>query len=179
MKVKITKLEAAKLQLETAIKLFFEDGDFVSIHTLARASHEILEALGKKQGKNTFIKEASDKFIVKERREEVMVKLNEAKNYFKHSDRDPDKILEFNPDFSTYFLWDAARMYHILTSGLSKEMAIYQTWFSIKNPEVLTPDQQNIINKDALDGITDLQDKKEFYRDMSTGYDTLKKLGKI
>jgi hypothetical protein len=34
MKVRVTKLDAAKKQLETAIMLYFHDGDPVSIHTL-------------------------------------------------------------------------------------------------------------------------------------------------
>ncbi len=33
--MKILKLEAAKNQLETAIKLYFQDADPISIHTLA------------------------------------------------------------------------------------------------------------------------------------------------
>ena len=39
----ISKLDAAKRQLETAVELFFNHKDPVSIHTLTRAVHEILE----------------------------------------------------------------------------------------------------------------------------------------
>ena len=41
----ISKLDAAKRQLEMAIKLYFNDDDPISIHTLASASEEILMKL--------------------------------------------------------------------------------------------------------------------------------------
>ncbi len=41
----VTKLDAARRQLHTAIRLFFANEDMVSVHTLTRASHEILRTL--------------------------------------------------------------------------------------------------------------------------------------
>jgi hypothetical protein len=49
-KLSITKLDAARRQLETAITLWFHDADPVSVHTLAMAAHGILRALNKKRG---------------------------------------------------------------------------------------------------------------------------------
>lgn len=47
-KLKISKLDAAKRQLETAIRLYFNSADPVSIHTLACAAHSIISDLNKK-----------------------------------------------------------------------------------------------------------------------------------
>jgi hypothetical protein len=47
-KIKISKLEAARRQVETAIRIYFANGDPVSIHTLAAASLQILVDLDKK-----------------------------------------------------------------------------------------------------------------------------------
>jgi hypothetical protein len=47
-KIEISKLDAAKRQLKTAINLYFSYGDPVSIHTLASAAREILYDLNKK-----------------------------------------------------------------------------------------------------------------------------------
>jgi len=44
-KLKISKLDAAKRQLETAIRLYFNEADPVSVHTLAGAAHTISEIL--------------------------------------------------------------------------------------------------------------------------------------
>lgn len=49
-KLKISKLDAAKRQLETAIRLYFNEADPISIHTLAGAAHTILSDINKKYG---------------------------------------------------------------------------------------------------------------------------------
>ncbi len=43
--VKLTKIEAAKLHIESAIWLWFVSGDIVSVQTLAAAAHRILREL--------------------------------------------------------------------------------------------------------------------------------------
>jgi hypothetical protein len=50
----LSKLEAARRQLVSGIRLFFEDGDSVSIYTLAHASWEVLDALCRQRGKTRF-----------------------------------------------------------------------------------------------------------------------------
>ena len=51
MKIRVTKLDAALRQLNTAITLWFRDGDEVAIHTLAAASHQIVyDIVRKKNG---------------------------------------------------------------------------------------------------------------------------------
>jgi hypothetical protein len=47
-KIVITKLEAGRRQLRTAIRFWFEDGDPVAIHTLVAATYEILDTLAKR-----------------------------------------------------------------------------------------------------------------------------------
>lgn len=46
----LTFLLVARSQLLTALKLFFEDADPVSVHTLAGAAQEILESLCREAG---------------------------------------------------------------------------------------------------------------------------------
>jgi hypothetical protein len=48
--IKISKLDAARRQLDTAIELWFHDGDPISIHTLTSAAFEIIQDLNKKHG---------------------------------------------------------------------------------------------------------------------------------
>jgi hypothetical protein len=49
-KITVTKLDAAKRQLRTALRLWFDDGDPVSIHTLLAAAHEIIHTLYRRKG---------------------------------------------------------------------------------------------------------------------------------
>lgn len=122
MKIFLTKLDCAKRQLETAIDLFFRSGDPVSIHTLTRASHEILQTLCEKQGVHSSL--FCDLQMIKEEyRIEVKQALNKAKNFFKHAERDPDEVIVFNPEVSEFYIWDACRMYMFLPSvGVVREM---------------------------------------------------------
>ena len=46
-KLAITKLDAARRQLETAITLWFHDADPVSVHTLVMAAHGFLKHLAR------------------------------------------------------------------------------------------------------------------------------------
>jgi hypothetical protein len=50
-KITVTKIDAAKRQLRTAIRLWFEDGDPVSIHALAFAAYEIAHVVSKKRNR--------------------------------------------------------------------------------------------------------------------------------
>ncbi len=91
----VSKIHAAKEQLKTAIDLFFHDGDPVSTHTLACASQEIIESLGKIQGlKSMKIKTLEE--VGEDKRKVFFKAMNEAKNSFKHADRDPHKTTKLN-----------------------------------------------------------------------------------
>ena len=45
----ITKLEAAKRQLDCALELFFDEKDAVPIHTLACAAHQVIYDINRDQ----------------------------------------------------------------------------------------------------------------------------------
>lgn len=48
--MQITKLDAARRQLKTAIRLWFSDDDPVSIYALTYAAHEVLHDLHRGRG---------------------------------------------------------------------------------------------------------------------------------
>ena len=47
-KIRVSKLDAARRQLDCAIELWFAGKDEVSIHTLAAAAHQIISDINKK-----------------------------------------------------------------------------------------------------------------------------------
>lgn len=55
--LQLTKLEAARRQLETSVKLFFDHGDEVSIHTLVAAGYAIVRDINKHRGGDSMIKD--------------------------------------------------------------------------------------------------------------------------
>jgi hypothetical protein len=106
----ITKIEAAERQLDTAIKLFFENVGHLSCYTLAAVSREItddlcekqkselyraeLERLGDPQRVRLSFRDEMEILIKPEHRKEAMRLLKKAQNFLKHADRDHDKELE-------------------------------------------------------------------------------------
>jgi len=146
-RIQITKLDAAKRQLETAIRLYFNDADPVSIHTLTGAAHSILSDLNKKCGGRPML--ISDFPIKNEYRKEFKKIITEAKNYFKHADKDPDSTIEFCPDTNDHFLFDACEKYMELTSEKVAFFIIYKAWYANKYPGtiILSHDQNKKIGK--------------------------------
>jgi hypothetical protein len=131
----ITKLNAAQRQLKTAIRLYFQDGDMVSIHTLAAAAQEVLRSLLRKRGGGSFMKDSA--WIRPERRKEYITALNKPANFFKHGDQDPDAVLDFHPEMPVFLLTDCIAMEQTLTGRLSRESVIFHTWFAHEYPDLL------------------------------------------
>lgn len=132
-KVSISKIDAAKRQLNTAVGLFFEEGDAVSIHTLSAAAYEVLFAIGK--GKIDFDTLAGAECVKEEKKDEFLKLLFEAKNFFKHGKKDPNAALDFDPWLSELFLYDSVRIYVHLTGKQTVEMGFYSIWFMTRYPD--------------------------------------------
>src|SRR5579859_3836731 len=99
--VKVSKLDAAKRQLETVIRLYFSNGDPVSIHTLTAAAYNVLHDVTKQKGAEPMIIKGQKLDYVKpENHEMIKGKVSEAENFFKYADRDHEATLDFNPDMS-------------------------------------------------------------------------------
>jgi len=130
----ITKLEAAKSQIKTAIELYFEDRDPISVHTLAMAAAEIIdrlcEAKGHKSMRSHFMS-----LILPQHRKKVSDALNKAVNFFKHaSSSRPNQVLtDFSDDrnqLAIMFAVDGLRQLGITTP----ETAAFTSWQMLVNP---------------------------------------------
>ncbi len=98
----VSKLDAAKRQLRTAIRLWFNEEDPVAIHTLAHAAHEIIHSLFKKQGLRGLLFDAD---IVKDEHRGAWSKaIKKNANFFKHAREDPDGKIEFNAGTNEYII---------------------------------------------------------------------------
>jgi hypothetical protein len=89
----VTKLEAARRQLVTAIRLFFDDREPVSIHTLAHASWEICSTLCGHEGITTAADYIAQPYGTQPFKD-LRRKASKYKNFFKHADRDPIAALD-------------------------------------------------------------------------------------
>lgn len=139
-KIKVSKQEAAKRQINTAIKCFFNDEDILSIHTLACAGLGIIEDLARKKHQPTSFSAIID-LVIPERRREIENLFKKPQNFLKHADRDPDDILEYNPDLIDVYILLSCLSYQELTHEFSPEMKIYMLWFSFVYPNIISYDK--------------------------------------
>jgi hypothetical protein len=144
--ITISKLDAAKRQLETAITLYFHDGDPVSIHTLVSAAYNVIRAINKKRGgPPMFEKDEFIDHVKPEYQERVRRKLNQAENFFKHAERDHAATLEFNPDQSELRIFDAVRQYWKLTGEFPPLFGLFLNWYIVNHQEFFEmPEEQKV-----------------------------------
>jgi len=131
--LQLTKIDVVKKELETAIRLYFEYSDPISIHSLTCAAHGILSDLNRKNKRNPMI--VSDVLIADEYKKEWNNRLKRPQNFFKHADRDSKETIDFDPEITQYFIFDAVLKYHELTGEIPNYFAIFKSWFMAQNLE--------------------------------------------
>ncbi|HEV2691816.1 MAG TPA: hypothetical protein VG347_02870 [Verrucomicrobiae bacterium] len=174
-RLKLSKLDVAKRQLESAITLYFNGGDPVSTHTLAAASLQILQDLSKQRGDDTAFH--NYELIKPEHRAEVRAAFRKAQNFFKHADDDAEETLDFNPEATAFYLLEAAETYMRLTAEKTAILRLFSLWFRAIWPEVFIfteEEEQRISMVSSKFGITD---KSKFFMMLLPAYTKISTLG--
>lgn len=84
----ISKIDAAKRQIDTAIELYFSGGDFLSIYSISFAAHQILNDIYRRHQNDGFLEQLSGKLPP-----DFRACLAKPANFLKHADRDHDAYL--------------------------------------------------------------------------------------
>jgi len=127
--MKISKLDAARRQLETAVRLYFGEWDPVAIHSLTAAGYRLLSDLNKSRAGTPMFIESLWQLILPNQVKEAKRRFNEAANHFKHANRDPGTVLLFDPAQTEFMLVDACYKYKDLTGELVPALGAYTAWF--------------------------------------------------
>jgi len=150
----ITKIQAAEQQLDTSIRLFFENIDYLSACTLAAASREITDDLCQKKKHELFREETArlgDPLKVHlSFREEmgIMIKpefLNDAvklfrkrQNFLKHAEKDPNGTMdELSAHELAFVIFWAIKNFALLEKRLTPAMSTFLGWFGAAEPKVI------------------------------------------
>jgi hypothetical protein len=136
-KIKISKLEAARRQMDTAIRLYFTDSDPISIHVLAAAAFEILKDLDKHGPKTGTFYDRIENVVKPGFEKQVINAMRDAQNFLKHAEQEPDRVLDFWLGHPEMLLGVACDKYRELAAEQSAEMIVFGTWFGIQNTHVL------------------------------------------
>jgi hypothetical protein len=130
----ILKLEAARRNLAAAVRLFFERGDPIAVHTLAAAAQGIIRDIAMSRGlSHTSILHDHPGIPAVEKKKWVRI-LNTPRNFFKHAVTDPDGALEFDEKENEKLLLDACIILKELSDEGLSEANVYLGWFTTANP---------------------------------------------
>jgi len=122
----ISKLDAARIQLDAAIDHFFQ-GDHVSAVTLAGAAEDIFAGLLNAAGHQSAFEFLHDwyqkAYGTKVSRTEFSREIaNLGRNWLKHADEDADTQFDISERDSIMMLMRALPCYHKLTKGHTEKM---------------------------------------------------------
>jgi hypothetical protein len=133
----ITKLDAAKAQVATAIWLYFEDRDPISVRTLVVAAGEIIDRICDSKG-TLSMRSGLLARIAPDRRKDVIDALNKAANFFKHaSSSRPNQVLkDFSDDRNLLGILMAADGLRLLSVEMI-ETRIFGAWVAIVEPHLM------------------------------------------
>ncbi|WP_260429001.1 MULTISPECIES: hypothetical protein [unclassified Burkholderia] len=136
----MTKIDAARRQLITAIRLFFDGGDPVSMYSLASNAWEVIDVLCTSAGVESFSKQARENLPDGHK---LKYYVNEpCRNFFKHAEQDPnpDNSVELREADVAAILFLAAEDYMRFRQGGPVEAQVFQLWFIAVFPEKVTAD---------------------------------------
>ncbi len=139
-KIKVNKIEAARRQINAAVRIFFRNEDPVAIHTLAMAAFRVLQDLAAKRDDsymNTLVKTMLKPGMEKE----FWKAIHTPANFFKHADKDADGVLDnVEEEINEHVLFIDGLFYQDLGNQLTSEMQALQAWYIAIHPEYISDD---------------------------------------
>lgn len=128
----ITKLQAARQQLDCAIRLLFNLDDMPSVITLSRAAFRVLfDIYPVLKPDGTFSKDLET--VIKNM---GWTKFNEISNQLKHADKDADAMIDPHPLHAMVGIGIAITVYHQITETRTPEMQAFEVIMSMTAPDV-------------------------------------------
>lgn len=173
----ITKADAAERQLNTAIRLFFENRDHLSSYALAFASREVTDGVIQSRRSEIYRREVArvgDPLKVRlsywEEMTEVLIDKdkfaqifkgsfdknfktlhNKWQNFSKHADKDPAGEMEsLTTKQLALVIMFAIKNYILLTERWTTEMATFFVWFAVAEPQLAESAPEDVITNKAM-----------------------------
>lgn len=158
--IHISKLDAARRQIDVAIRLLFEGGDPVAVHTLVGASSVIISDLVDMHHPN----KSWDKFAQEANKitaSEYFQVMRKPQNFLKHARDDADATLDFDPkDTESVAFWAVMNLSNF--GELSMEASVLQLWYLACHAPTLDPNVEPYDR--ALEIFGDLRGKPRVQR---------------
>jgi len=131
---KITKVEGARRQLETAAQLFFDSGDSISIHTLVGAASGVLQDIATRRQLEPLLLDKLVRDLPDELRGEVRRALRSQQNFLKHADKDgEDSSFDFSKGITPIMLFNAIADLERIDGDIPLVLRAFLAWFYVNN----------------------------------------------
>jgi hypothetical protein len=137
--VRINKIDAARRQIDAAIRMTFRGEDPVAIHAVIGGAHRIIRDICEQRGDIDSYQRFTD-FIVPGHEGEFWRYWNASVNFLKHADKDPNAIHELDAETTDFLIVITARWYRDLGNSVSEEMRYFAGWWAIMHPDVIKAD---------------------------------------
>lgn len=132
----VDKIEASRRQIDTAIWLWFNYGDTVSIHTLTDAAFGILDQYYQSQKWGRPMPFDDDPGKSTDEQRKWRDKVREAGTFGKHARHDHDLAYEYNPIFIEAYITFAITAHARLENvGPGSLQTVFSFWFWFHYPE--------------------------------------------
>ncbi len=143
--VKLSKIEAARRQIESAIWLWFVDGDMVSVHTLAAAARRTLNDLANVWGTSAWPSSAA--YIPEPVQDRRRIRMDNAVTFFK--DAKDDEIYEVSEQWTEMYLFDAVMAYSNLSADRcgSALMSTFVVRFGVERQDLFVTDAFSLLER--------------------------------
>jgi hypothetical protein len=136
MKIRITRVAAARSQLREAIRLWFIDGDIPSMHSLACGAHQVIADINTSRGGRDLL---YDTLVIKdEYRREWVNTLKEPYNFLKHADKDPnpEKDIDLYSDNTEVVILFTCLGLELLGYPFELSERAFVIYFGLMHPEI-------------------------------------------
>ena len=160
----INKIDAAERQLNTAIRLFFENRDHLSSYALAVASREVTDDVIQSRYNEIYrrefarvgdplkvhlsYREQCKDFIKPEFYKDYLNLDHKWQNFLKHADHDPDAEIEpFSTKLLALVIFTAIRNFILLTQRQTAEILTFLAWIAAAEPQYVKPAPEHVMSK--------------------------------
>lgn len=129
--IEATKLDAARRQLDVAIRLLFAREDALAVHTLAHAAFGVLKGIAKYRGVERVLKSAAvDASQWPKDSGNYLTEFNRVANFLKHGDKDPIASLTDIPEeINEALIFCGTEIYSDLGAIRTPEIEAFALWY--------------------------------------------------
>jgi hypothetical protein len=165
--IQVSKLDAARRNLRTAIRLWFTDGDPVAIHTLASTAHEIVHTLFRRCGLKGLLFDS--RMVKDEYRSKWAAHITKPYTFFKHARHDPDGVIDFNPDVNEGLMMACVHGLSRMEEDVDLEEWAFGQWMKIQHPEYFYGDDGKPLSPDEFKEHRDIP-RRVFFDNFEAGW---------